>query len=162
MITLRQAGVTANWIAIHVNIRQRTVSKVWRRLIQTGSCVRRVVLDAQRRLYSNKTGCSNVLCSNNDSCLWELLTASGIALYSKWFHNQLPREGFTSGLCTVKTPEGNHSLVQTTDVLTSGGVPELHNGAHKITGPELSFRMNRDSMLVLMMDEFRYDGRMGQ
>jgi len=93
-----------------------------------------------------------VLCSNNDSCPWELLTASGMALYSKWFHNQLPREGFIAGLCTVKSPEGNHSLVQTTDVLKSGGVPEFHNVIKKITGPELSFRVHRDSILALMIE----------
>ena len=33
------------------------------------------------------------------------------------------------------------------------GVPELHNGTPKITDPELSFRMNRVSILALFMDE---------
>lgn len=41
MISMRQAGVTVNRIAIQMNISRRTVSRVWRRFIQTGSCARR-------------------------------------------------------------------------------------------------------------------------
>ena len=53
---------------------------------------------------------------------------------------------------SVQSPEGNHALVQTTDVLEFGGVPELHNGTPKITGTEMCFLMKRDSILTLMMD----------
>ena len=66
------------------------------------------------------------------------------------------------GFCTLESPGRNHSLIQTTYVLESGGVSELHSGTHNITGPELSFRMNRDSILDLMMDNGGYGGRMGQ
>ena len=59
---------------------------------------------------------------------------------------------------SVQSPEGNHALVQTTDVLEFGGVPELP----KITGTEMCFLMKRDSILTLMMDIGGYGGRMGQ
>jgi transposase len=41
VISTRQAGVTANRIAMQMNISRRTVSRVWRKFIQTGSCARR-------------------------------------------------------------------------------------------------------------------------
>jgi len=63
-----------------------------------------------------------VLCSNNDYCYWEILAACGMIRQVKWFRYQLPGEGFIVGLCTVESPERNHSLARTPDVLESGGV----------------------------------------
>ncbi|KAK2152115.1 hypothetical protein LSH36_339g02002 [Paralvinella palmiformis] len=76
MISVRQAGVTANRTAAQMNISRRTVSRICRRFIQTGIFDRRT-----REIwtpYSGKTGRLNVLCSNNDSCPWELLTECGM------------------------------------------------------------------------------------
>ena len=43
---------------------------------------------------------------------------------------------FVAGVCTLESPEGNHPLVRTTDVLESGCVPTLHNGKRRINGSE--------------------------
>ena len=55
------------------------------------------------------------------------------------------------------------SLIAPNNRLESDGVTELHKGTHNITGPEIiSLRVNWDSILPLMMDEFGNKGRTGQ
>ena len=55
--------------------------------------------------------------------------------------------------------KGNHSLLRTTDVLDSGGIPELHNEVQRLTGLGLSFQVNLDSTLAKKMDERGYGER---
>lgn len=86
------------------------------------------------------------------------LTACGMARQAKRFLSQPRGIGFIAGLSTVRSPEGNLSLIRTTDVLESDGLSELPNGTDKITCPELCIRMNRNSSLAFMIDEWDNNG----
>ena len=99
------------------------VSVVWRSFMQTDGYAR-----LARYGRPKKTKCSNLVCSNNDSCY--------------------------SGLCTAGSSWRNHLLARTTYVTESGGIPELHSGTQNSTNPELSFPMNRDSSFPLVMDDW--------
>ena len=71
LISMRQAGVAVNRVALQMNISRRTVSRVWQSCMRLAVVLRRPNMDAQRP-HSEKTGCY-----------------------------QLPGGGFVGSLCTV-------------------------------------------------------------